>query len=126
MPNTYLFLVCYSRQPKRVISCEKLGFCPPPYVALAIRFVSRVRDALYPSSQMAEQDMLWLESWAKAVVHASKTDQSERDVSRDGGNFEGGDHHGGVHARRRAMKAAVRQRYAFSTTAILWAEELLG
>jgi len=91
--------------------------------------------------------MDWLESWAKAVVRASKTDQSERldaaaqrerkhhggadeDASRGHGITEGRsidtDSSTTVQARRRAMKAAVRERYAFSTAAQLWAEELAG
>eukprot|EP00903_Cladosiphon_okamuranus_P006818 g6643.t4 len=94
-------------------------------------------QALASHNAMAEQDIAWLESWAKAVVHASTTDRSERnaqrdaaiyvgdgDVARDGVYFEGGDHHEGIQARRRAMKAAVRKRYAFSTMASLWAEEM--
>lgn len=86
---------------------------------------------------MPEQDIAWLESWAKAVVHASTTDQRERDaqraaafyvgdgdVARDSVYYEGGDRHEGIQARRKAMKAAVRKRYAFSTTASLWAEKM--
>ena len=101
--------------------------------------------------QAAEEDVEWLESWAKAVVHASKTDQAERfdtkakstqrdtqrgtrKGSRDDdfwhddaallseGNFE----RVSVQGRRRAMKAAVRRQYAFSTTAQLWVEEITG
>ena len=87
--------------------------------------------------------MAWLESWAKAVVQASKTDQSERlDTAQSGSKRYGGvddDASGGgdilegggidsipIQARRRAMKATVIDRYAFSTTAQLWAEEIAG
>eukprot|EP00903_Cladosiphon_okamuranus_P011215 g10582.t1 len=93
--------------------------------------------ALDSHNTMPEQDMAWLESWAKAVVHASTTERSERDGQRDapfhvgdgdaaldGTHFEGGDRHEGIQARRRAMKAAVRKRFALSTTASLWAEEM--
>lgn len=71
--------------------------------------------------------MVWLESWAKAVVQASKTDQAERgdgDASRDDKRFKGGNRYNGIQERRRAMKASVRQRYAISTMATLWAEEI--
>lgn len=105
--------------------------------------------------QQAEQDRTWLETWAKAVVHASKTDQAERldanpkSTRRDNrtrsatrrSSYDGGEdgvrHDGAapgeanfdeesVQARRRAMKSAVRKRYAFSTTAQLWAGEITG
>eukprot|EP00752_Nemacystus_decipiens_P012726 g11275.t1 len=86
-------------------------------------------QALGSHNKMPEQDVAWLEGWAKAVVHASTTDRSERDAQRatyvgDGDIATDGDRHDGVQARRRAMKAAVRKRYAFSTTASLWAEKL--
>lgn len=81
--------------------------------------------------------MAWLESWAKAAVQASEADQLERDAQRevsiyvgDGdftrgdGKFEGGGRHENFQARRRAMKAAVRNRYAVSTMATLWADEI--
>lgn len=93
-------------------------------------------------SQLPEQDMAWLESWAEAVVRASKTDQWERlnaqsngrsaksydgeDVHRDSESFEVGSPYRSVQERRRAMKTAVRLRYAYNTTAQLWAEEMTG
>lgn len=89
--------------------------------------------------------MDWLESWAKAVVYASKTDQAERldsnpritqwnaqsDHIGDDGSLYGaalgkGNLERSVQARRRAMKATVRNQYAFSTMAKLWAEEMAG
>lgn len=102
--------------------------------------------------QQAEQDRKWLESWATAVVHASKTDQAERldadprstqrdtqrgtrrssyDDGGDGFSHDGaalGEAYfdGNIQARRRAMKSAVRKQYAFSTAAHLWAEEITG
>lgn len=92
-------------------------------------------------SQLPEHDMAWLESWAKAVVHASTTDQKERlhartaspgatkssdgdDASQGREGFQGSISERGIRARRRAMKVAVRERYAFSATARLWAEEM--
>lgn len=94
---------------------------------------------------MPEQDLPWLESWARAVVDASTTDQSER-LQAEGnaqthtqspGNhndalvpLDDGVERGqdvlfrSVQDRRRAMKEAVRGRYAFSATARLWAEEM--
>lgn len=75
--------------------------------------------------------MAWLEIWAKAVVHASTSDQSERDAEEDAPIYSGsadvsqdGRKVEGIQARRKAMKADVRKRYAFSTTATLWAEEV--
>lgn len=94
---------------------------------------------------MPEQDIPWLESWARAVVHASTTDHSERlQAQRDsrtqnrnpghyddtllprGASVEGEQHDPlvSVQDRRMAMKEAVRGRYAFSATAKLWAEEI--
>lgn len=90
-----------------------------------------------PVPQLPEQDMTWLKSWAEAVVHASKTDQSERldspsatrsyagdDTLRGSEGFEGESLERGIQARRAAMKVTVREGYAFSTTAQLWAEEM--
>lgn len=100
--------------------------------------------------EQAEHDMEWLETWAKAVVHASQADHAERldtnpkgtqrdtergprrsDDDGDGGGFSHdiaglgeGNFGRNVQARRRAMKAAVRKQYAFSTTAQLWVEEI--
>lgn len=86
--------------------------------------------------------MAWLKSWGRAVVHASKSDQSERlDATRDArmdGNFsvdhgastdDSGVQQGRlretVQARRRAMKAAVRERYSYRMVAQMWAKEVL-
>ncbi|CAM9108296.1 unnamed protein product, partial [Scytosiphon promiscuus] len=103
------------------------------------------REALAGDLTMPEKDKPWLESWARAVVHASKMDQSERlkaqaDARRQ--SERPGDHDGdllprdigvegvqrglvgGVQDRRRAMKEAVRERYALGATARLWAEEM--
>lgn len=116
----------------RTDSERQTWFCLPPHDALAVRFASRIHHALIPfSSQMPEQDMAWLEIWAKAVVHASTSDQSERDAEEDSPIYSGsadvsqdGRKVEGIQARRKAMKADVRKRYAFSTTATLWAEEV--
>lgn len=114
--------------------------------------------------------MPWLESWARAVVHASKTDTSERirqrgapksgarseipgtvagergartrtqgatahDDDREHDASQGGEkvvdrgrrsRFGSVQDRREDMKATVREGYAFSSTATLWAREMTG
>lgn len=92
--------------------------------------------------QTPEQDMSWLESWGRAVVYASKSDESERldaarDDQRDGkysvgygaltddSGVQQGRLDGTVQARRRAMKATVRERYSYRMVAQLWAKEML-
>lgn len=78
-------------------------------------------------------------------MHASKTDQAERlDTNQKStlwetqrGTRKRGSHYGAssleegnfdrdIQARRRAMKATVRKRYAFSMMAQLWVEEITG
>lgn len=113
----------------------------PPPQTLLYGPLTYTLDALHLFSQLPEQDMAWLKSWANAVVHASKTDHSERldaravspratkahdgdDAPQGGEGFEGESLERGIQARRRAMKVAVREQYAFSATAQLWAEEM--
>lgn len=68
--------------------------------------------------------MEWLTGWAESVVNASKADTVERAATT--GSFKNAGGGGGVQARRRAMKAAIREKYAFSGTAKLWATEIEG
>lgn len=118
---------------------------------------------MLPHNQLAEHDLPWLESWALAVVRASKRDSSERAERQnkyffqreqprpalDEVNFahagtqatgflqdknpfgstgqpggQGNRVDGSVQALRMAMKSAVREKYAFSKTAKLWAMEI--
>lgn len=160
-----------------ILSCG----CPPPHSRGHVFFF-----------QLAEHDPVWLDSWAAALVHASKLDHSERsswseseektqstdgifdpkttrpttpettgsrhpdplgppnplytgmqqpppqggnpsamgnggfasdgNAQRAGGRGQGGS----VQGLREAMKADIRQRYAFSGTAKLWAREISG
>ena len=135
--------------------------------------------------QLAEHDLSWLESWAHAVVNASRIDSVERlgiveqkdshlynegaqqehlvdsNVSYSGDNFTsppqaeatipmhssystiyargeviGQDHlsvdpsthveETSVQTRRRAMKLAIREKFAFGGTAKLWGREMEG
>lgn len=67
--------------------------------------------------------MDWLTGWANSVVQASNTDSAERAAAAAEGTAEAREG-GTVQARRRAMKAAIREKYAFSGTAKQWAREI--
>lgn len=73
---------------------------------------------------MPVQDLEWLTTWADSVVHASTTDTAERAVAATATGIGTEVQEGAVQARRRAMKATIREKYGFRSTAKQWAREI--